>query len=96
MGHHQDVSSWERAQQRYEQQTREWRLARDDSTRLRTRLRAAAARVELYDVLVADGWLPDPMVEDQVRLDRQLLHEATVAETARPVETSQERRTQTG
>lgn len=80
------MSSWELAQHRYEQQTREWRAARDDDARARTQLTAAAARVELFDVLVSDGWLPDPMVEEQVRLDRELLHEAEVAELARAEE----------
>lgn len=79
------MSGWERAQHRYEQQTREWRLTRGEDARQRERLRvqAAAARVELFDVLVADGWRPDPLVVHQIAQDRELLLEERVAELAR-------------
>lgn len=86
---------WQRAQERYEQQTRDWRLGRDVREQDSTRLRAAAARVELFDVLVADGWRPDDLVRDQIALDREAVLEAEVHAMAAPPP-AQERPSATG
>jgi hypothetical protein len=78
------MARWQRAHERYEHQTRAWRLGREAREREATRLRAAAARVELFDVLVADGWRPDEMVREQIAQDREAVLEAELLRTATP------------
>ena len=76
------MAGWESAQERYEQQTRAWRVGRGVREHAGARLQAAAARVELFDVLVQDGWRPEPLVLAQIATDRELLAEAEVARLA--------------